>query len=92
MVKATFTFDEKTAVRLQEASERLAKPKSEVVREAIHDYYERIGQLSERERRRMLKIVDQILSRPPSRPQREVDRELRAVRQARRSGGRGSPA
>jgi len=47
-----------TIARLREAAERLAKPKSEVVREAIQDYYERVGKLSERERLRMLELFD----------------------------------
>jgi len=42
-VKVTFTFDETTVTRLSEAAERLSKPKSAVVREAIHDFHERIG-------------------------------------------------
>ena len=47
MVKMTFTFDEVTAARLKHAAARLAKPQSEIVREAIRDYADRIGKLSE---------------------------------------------
>ena len=86
--KVTFTLDEATIRRLKDSAERLKKPKSEVVREAIHDFHERIGMLSESERRRMLKVLDQMMQRPPTRPQAEVDKELRAIRQARRQGGR----
>jgi len=82
--KATFTLDRATLFRLQDAAERLHKPKSQVVREAIHDYHERIGKLSEAERLRMLRVLDQIMARPPTRPQAEVDKELRELRQARR--------
>ena len=46
-VKVTFTLDEATITRLRQAAQRLAKPRSQVVREAIHDYSERIGRLSE---------------------------------------------
>ena len=46
-VKMTFSLDEPTAARLNEASTALGKPKSEVVREAIRDYAERMGRLSE---------------------------------------------
>jgi Ribbon-helix-helix protein, copG family len=90
-VKVTFTLDDATVRRLNEAAERLAKPKSEVVREAIDDYHARIGRLSERERIRMLKIFDEVVPRIPPRPAREVQRELQELRRARRSGGRRSP-
>jgi predicted DNA-binding protein len=87
-VKVTFTLDQETVNRLQVASERLSLPKSQVIREAVQDYYQRIGRLSERERIQMLRIFDEMVPRIPSRPDRQVDRELKAIRQARRSGGR----
>lgn len=87
-VKVTFTLDAATIARLNQAAERLAKPKSQVVREAIRDYAERTGRLSEVERRRMLRAIDEMVARIPTRPQSEVDRELRELRAARRSGGR----
>jgi hypothetical protein len=86
--KVTFTLDEETIHRLTDAAERLGKPKSQIVREAVADYHNRIGRLSESERQRLLKTFDALVPRIPTRPQREVDRELRQVRQARRSGGR----
>ena len=72
--KVTFTLDDATINRLERAAVTLAKPKSEVVREAIHDYSERIGKLSEAERLRMLRIIDEMLPRIPTRDQRDVDR------------------
>ncbi len=87
-VKVTFTLDATTVTRLNQTAERLAKPKSQVVREAIHDYSERTGQLRESERRRMLRAIDEMVARGPTRPQAEADRELRELRSARRSGGR----
>jgi predicted DNA-binding protein len=89
-VKATFTLDPDTIARLGRAAERLAKPKSEVVRDAILDYSERVGRLSERERLRLLRVVDEIASRGPTRPLADVEAELRRVRAARRQGGRRS--
>lgn len=86
--KVTFTLDEETVHRLIDAAERLGKPKSQIVREAVADYHNRIGRLSESERQRLLKTFDTLVPLIPARPQREVDRELRDVRQARRSGGR----
>ena len=88
--KVTFTLDQATVARLQEAASRLALPKSEVVREAIHDFYERIGRLSERERLRLLRTFDEVVPRIPSHDAGEVDRELKAIRKARRAGGRRS--
>lgn len=89
--KVTFTVDEQTIRRLDDAAERLKKPKSEIVREAIADYHDRIGKLSERERQRLVKIMEGIMTSPPSRPQKEVDREIADLRQARRRGGRRHP-
>lgn len=86
--KVTFTLDDQTIGRLQSASERLKKPKSEVVREAIADYHERAGKLSEAERLRLLKVLERIRSSPPTRPQAEVDREIAGIRAARRASGR----
>lgn len=86
--KVTFTLDEATIARLQTSSERLGKPKSEVVREAIAEHHERLGRLSESEKTRLLRIVDELLPRIPQRPAKDVDREFAAVRGARRSGGR----
>ena len=88
--KVTFTLDEPTIRRLDHAAERLGRPKSQVVREAIHEYSERIGRLSERERLRMLKAFDELVPAIPARSEAAVKRELRAIRQARRGGGRRS--
>lgn len=44
------------------------------------------GRLSKRERVEKLRIFDKMLPLVPSRPAREVDRELKAIRKERRSG------
>jgi len=85
----TFTLDRETVGRLRQASERLSKPQSAVVREAIHDFSDRVGRLSERERLRMLRVFDEVVPRIPPRPASQVRRELEQVRRARRAGGRG---
>lgn len=90
--KATFTLDEETVLRLRVAAERLGKPKSEIVREAIHDYADRIGKLSERERVRLLRILDEMAPKVPQRPLVEVEAEIEEIRAARRGGGRLTPA
>lgn len=88
MVKVTFTLDERTVATLRQAGARLGKPNSQIVRDAIRDYAERIGRLSETERIRLLSAVDAIARRKPTRAATDVDRELREIRAARRRGGR----
>ena len=89
--KVTFTLDEATVFLLSDAAARTKKPKSEIVREAIADYHERIGKLSEAERLRLLKIMDEIMSRRTTGSQQDVDREIAEIRAARRHGGRRHP-
>jgi hypothetical protein len=86
--KVTFTLDEGTVSRLQDASERLAKPKSEIVREAILEFYDRIGRLSERERMGMLRAFDELVPKIPSRSAKQVDDELSTISKARKTAGR----
>ena len=86
--KVTFTLDAETVQRIEDAAERLAKPKSQIVREAVADYHGRIDRLSESEIQKRLKIFDTMIALIPARPQREVDAELKEIRRARRSGGR----
>jgi hypothetical protein len=77
-----------TVSRLNDTARRLSKPKSEVVREAVGEYYAKSDRLSEAERARMLKAVREYALLPPTRSASETDRELREIRAARRSGGR----
>ena len=88
MVKLTFSVDEATAQTLKKTAERLRKPQSMVVREAVAEYAARAGRLTEAERRQMLSAVDKMMAQAPTRPQTEVARELRSVRRARRESGR----
>ena len=89
MVKMTFSLDELTAARLNDTAASLHKPKSEIVREAILDYADRAGRLTEAERRRLLGVFDELVPAIPPRSEDEVDEELAEVRRARRLGGRG---
>jgi predicted transcriptional regulator len=88
MVKVTFTLDDETVTRLRLTAERLRKPQSQVVREAVAEYAASTGRLTEVERRRMLAAFDRVVPAVPRRPLREVEAELRAIRAARRRGGR----
>ena len=92
LLKATFTLDEESLGRLNEASARLSLPKSEIVREAILEFHERIGRLGERERVAMLRTFDDLVPKIPIRPEIDVDRELEDLRKARRVGGRAAVA
>jgi Arc/MetJ-type ribon-helix-helix transcriptional regulator len=87
-VKVTFTLDAQTIQRLENVADRLAIPKSEVVREAITEVHDRLGRLSERERTTLLKTFDKVIARIEPRDLKEVDQELAQVRQARKAGGR----
>jgi len=81
MAKVTFTLDEATVSRLRLAARRLKKPQSQVVREAIQDYSERL---------RLLEIFDRLVPKIPARAVSEVDREIHSLRRAHRAGGRQS--
>lgn len=87
-IKMTFSLDDVTAARLRDAAESLRKPKSEVVREAILDYADRVGRLTEAERLRMLSVFDERVAAIPRASAAAVDAELAEVRRARRGGGR----
>ncbi len=89
MIKVTFTLDDSTVAYLGRTAERLGKPKSQVVREAIRLYGEQAGRLSEAERTRLLDLFDEVTGRIPDRPRTEVERECEDIRAARRTGGRG---
>ncbi len=84
----TFSLDELTASRLRDAAASMRKPKSEIVREAIRDYAERVGRLTEAERRRLLGVFDEFVPAIPARPEADVDEELAELRRARRLGAR----
>lgn len=64
-------------------------PLSEIVREAILDYAERVGRLTEAERRRLLGVFDEFVPAIPARPEADVEEELAEFRRARRLGARG---
>ena len=89
--KVTFTLDALSIQRLQDAADQLAMAKSEVVREAIMEFYDRLGRLSDRERSAMLRTFDEVVPAIRRRPAATVDRELAEVRRARRGGGRSFP-
>jgi hypothetical protein len=86
--KMTFTLDDDTAARIDRTAARLGTSKSGVVREAVREYALRVGRLSDEERRRILDVFDEVVGRIPGRSAAQADREIAAVRRARRAGGR----
>ena len=87
-IKVTYTLDDETVARIERAATRLGMSRSRVVREAVSEYARQIGNLTEAERKRLLQVFDEVTARIPSRPEADVDRELAAIRKARRRGGR----
>ncbi len=88
MKKMTFTLDDDAVVELERASLRLGMPKSQVVREAVRAYGEQLRRLTDEEREAKLAAFDAAVATLPDRPRAEVEREIAAVRRARRGGGR----
>ena len=87
MAKVTYTLDDRTVDLLKRTAAQQRKPQSQVVREAIAEYAARAERLSESELSRMLQVLAKVRATAPSRPAAEVDKELRALKTARRQGG-----
>jgi hypothetical protein len=90
MVKVTFSLDDETVEQIRRAANRLGKPQSHIVREAVADYSARVDRLSERERLKLLSVLEELGKAAPTRSARAVDKELGALRTGRRQGGRRS--
>jgi hypothetical protein len=89
--KVTYTLDDETVRRIRQLAERSRKSQSLVVREAVAHYAARDEKLTPQERDRQLRVLEELMSRPPERGDKtdeEVDRELRELRLARRVGWR----
>lgn len=86
MVKVTYSLDDATVRRVRRAAERLGKPQSHVVREAVAEYYARTDRLSEAERLRMLDVLDRLRREPVTRSRESADAELREIRLSRLEG------
>lgn len=90
MVKVTFSLDDETVEQIRRAANRLGKAQSHIVREAVAEYAARADRLSERERLRLLGVLEDIGALAPTRSAKAVDQELAEGRSARRAGGRHS--
>ena len=87
----TFTLDDATVETLRRIANRLQKPQSYVLREAISHYEPHAGQLSKAERKRRVELFDQVIATIPRKSAAEVDRELKKLRVSRRKGWQGRP-
>jgi hypothetical protein len=92
MARVTFSLDDATVAAIRRTAERLKKPQSQVVREAVADFAARSDRLSESERVRLLGVLDRLREHKPSRRVSDVDAELAELRRARREGGRRHPS
>jgi hypothetical protein len=86
MPKLTFSLDAETVDTLRRESRRTGKPQSQIVREAIALLADREDRLAPDDRIRLLGLLRRIGSRPPTRPQAGVSRELDELRKSRRTG------
>lgn len=85
-LKMTFTLDDATVRKINAIASRTSKPKSEVIRDAVEEYNVKTDRLSEAERHRMVKLLEEYSKQPPEKTKAEVDRELREIRESRRRG------
>jgi Arc/MetJ-type ribon-helix-helix transcriptional regulator len=88
MVKVTFSLDEETVAQIRRTATRLGRAQSQVVRDAVADYASRTDRLPEKERLRLLSVLDRLQVSASTRSGKSVDVELAAIRDARRAGGR----
>lgn len=84
-VKVTLSLPPEAVELLSDAATRLAKPKSQVVRDAIQEFHAGIDRLSAAERVRMLAVLDEFALTPATRSDDDVQRELEEIREARHS-------
>lgn len=87
-VKVTLSLSPETVELLSDAATRLARPKSQVVRDAIQEFHAGIDRLSSAERVRMLAVLDEFAATPATRSDDDVQRELEEIREARHSDTR----
>jgi hypothetical protein len=86
MAKLTFSLDDETVRTLRRVAELKRKPQSLVVREAIVEYAAREDTLADDERARRLNVLRDLQSQPPTRPQKDVEREISDLRRDRKTG------
>ena len=92
MASFTFVFDDETARALRATATRLRKSRASSFAKPWRSMRRVRGRLTASERRRMLTTIDALRHQPVSRTGEAVmGAEIRAVRKARRQGGRKHP-
>jgi len=87
----TLTLDEQTIQQIESTAERSEKSQSQIVQEAMAGYQAMPDRLTDAERQRMLKALDEMMRTPSPKTAEEVQQEIEDIRAARRSGGRRTP-
>ncbi|HEY6140390.1 MAG TPA: hypothetical protein VI670_21760 [Thermoanaerobaculia bacterium] len=82
----TLTLKEETIQKIESLAERLGKSPGDVLHDAMLHYLPTPERLSNAERQRLLMALAELRKQPPSRPQEEVERELKELRLARHGG------
>ncbi len=67
MARVTFSLDDGTVAQIRQTAARLGKAQSHVVREAVAEYAERAGRLSDRERLHALSVLERLREATPTR-------------------------
>jgi hypothetical protein len=83
----TLTLKEETIEQIELLARLLGKSPGEVLADAMERFHPTPRPLSEEERQRRLKALDEMRKRPPTRPQEEVQREIEEIRAARHGSG-----
>ena len=86
--KMTFTLDDATVELIRSIAVRKKRPQSQVLREAVAVYGAQEEKLDDAARARKLRLLEELMAQPPTRPRGEADKELREIRRSRRIGWR----
>jgi len=87
----TLTLEDETIQQIERLATLLHKSTGDIVKDAMQHLQPIPRPLTEEERQRRLKVLEEMRKRPPTRPQEEVEQEIKEIRAARRSGGRKTP-
>lgn len=87
-MRATFSIDADTDSAIRRLAERLDVSRSAVVRRAVTELEARANEPIEKERYEKLESIQRLRAEDTTRLQAEVERELEALRSARRTGWR----
>jgi pyruvate formate-lyase activating enzyme-like uncharacterized protein len=86
----TLTLDDETIQQIERLARLLHRSAGEIVEDAMQHLQPTPRPLSDEERQRRLKALDEMRKRPSTKSQEEVQREIEEIRAARH-GGRETP-